>query len=453
MYFLKNYKNRQKSFFCYFALLHHYSLTYSYFECNEELDAIILERSGKTTIIMSFSAMEITSGSKNAEGYDNMRLVRRYRYIGLVLLPFLLFMAIFSDSIRNFSVGGKKIRKKNDKTCLQECTIIRNQRYDQFKGKDMLNRNDLLKLVTDAKERLITKLKIDYGEENFSKIFIKDDGSFRPFLPFGDHSLDRLKRKLTIKVLSAQKALKQKEESFNGCDCINGDKGFYYNSADQTISTDDGNASTTFHNDKSFEKYVWATGGHSAAAAHGNLFNESYTAFLERDLKDVFGSIGIDFEGRNYAMGGTGSAAEIAMCFEEIFGSDLDMFSWDYGMTDVGQPIRLMHYAYRGGLSSGRPAFMAIRINLDRGDQEGIMKVLNDLGMSIFVEDDDMWFKKFIPDSFGLSKAEINEMPEYIKNFKCNDVIEKGEPYCIDEKYSRDVCEDREGKAPWHPGM
>ena len=155
------------------------------------MDAISLERSGKTDIIMPVSAMEITTGSKNVEGYDNMRLIRRYRYIGLVLLPFLLFMAIFSDSIRSFSVGGKKIRKKNDMTCLQECTVIRSERYDRFKGKDILDRSDLLKLVTDAKEQLITNLKIDYGEENFSKIFIKDDGSFRPFLPFGDHSLDR----------------------------------------------------------------------------------------------------------------------------------------------------------------------------------------------------------------------------------------------------------------------
>ena len=28
------------------------------------------------------------------------------------------------------------------------------------------------------------------------------------------------------------------------------------------------------------------------------------------------------------------SGYEISMCFEQIFGSDIDFFSWDFGMTD-----------------------------------------------------------------------------------------------------------------------
>lgn len=58
-----------------------------------------------------------------------------------------------------------------------------------------------------------------------------------------------------------------------------------------------------------------------------------------------------------------------------------------------------------------------------------------------------------IPNTFGLSTEEINEMPEYVRNYKCNDYYEKGEPFCEIEKYSRDICEDRQGKAPWHPGI
>ena len=154
-------------------------------------------------------------------------------------------------------------------------------------------------------------------------------------------------------------------------------------------------------------------------------------------------------------MGGTGSAAEIAMCWNEIFGDDVDFFSWDYGMTDVGQPLRLMHYAYRGALSSGRPAFMGIRVNLDRGKQDKMIEVLEDNGVPIFLQDNHLWtvMREGIPDSFGLSTDEINAMPEYVRNYKCNDVIEKGEPFCEIEKYSRDICVDRQGKAPWHPGM
>eukprot|EP00536_Pseudo-nitzschia_multiseries_P002555 jgi/Psemu1/183824/e_gw1.34.121.1 len=209
--------------------------------------------------------------------------------------------------------------------------------------------------------------------------------------------------------------------------------------------------------DTVYEKYVWATGGHSAAAAHGNLYDESYTAFLEKDLRDVFESIGIDFEGRNYAMGGTGSAAEISMCWTQIFGTDVDFFSWDYGMTDAGEPFRLMHYAYRGAISPGRPAFMGIRVRVsaDKGEQDNMMEKLEEDGMSIFMEDDDLFHKMRlgVPDTFGLTTDEINAMPEYVRNFQCNGMFEKGEPFCETEKYSGEMCENRRGKAPWHPGI
>jgi hypothetical protein len=52
-----------------------------------------------------------------------------------------------------------------------------------------------------------------------------------------------------------------------------------------------------------YEKYVFANGGHSQAAGHGNMFNETYTAYFSKDVEDVFGAIGIKFEGRNYAYG------------------------------------------------------------------------------------------------------------------------------------------------------
>lgn len=154
-------------------------------------------------------------------------------------------------------------------------------------------------------------------------------------------------------------------------------------------------------------------------------------------------------------MGGTGSAAEISMCWTEIFGRDVDFFSWDYGMTDAGQPTRLMHYAHRGFVSPGQPAFMGIRVELDRGKQGKVLKSMEKHGMPIFVQDNKLFSKmrEGIPDTFGLGTKEIDAMPEYVRNFECEGKFEKGEPFCEIEKYSRDICEDRKGKAPWHPGM
>ena len=55
---------------------------------------------------------------------------------------------------------------------------------------------------------------------------------------------------------------------------------------------------------------------------------------MEAAVKPIFQAIGLDFVGRNYAMGGTSSFPEIANCLAEIFGLDTDVLSWDFGMTD-----------------------------------------------------------------------------------------------------------------------
>jgi hypothetical protein len=243
-----------------------------------------------SSTMTSLKPMEIkTSHEADTQGKE-MRLFWRYKYyFGILLVPLYLFFSIF---VGNFGLG-----KKSNKVCHQECSVRRNQRYEHFKGRDILNTEDLLNQVADETKLLVEKLQVDYGKETFKTIFMNDDGKVRPFVPFGDESTERLKRKLMIKVLSAQKDLMQKESVFNGCDCVNGDVGIPRNPSTETkkwkSSVEEDDDEHTL-----FENYIWATGGHSASAGHGNLFNESYTAFMERDLKDVFGSIGIDFQGR-----------------------------------------------------------------------------------------------------------------------------------------------------------
>jgi hypothetical protein len=73
--------------------------------------------------------------------------------------------------------------------------------------------------------------------------------------------------------------------------------------------------------------FIWATTGHSAAAGHGNLFNQSYSASIETAARLVFQELGINFYAKNYAMGGTWSAPETALCLPEIVGKDVDMLT------------------------------------------------------------------------------------------------------------------------------
>ncbi len=292
---------------------------------------------------------------------------------------------------------------------------------------DLLNRKDLLRMARAAKEQVIEHLRIDYGDYT-DAIFL---GPGKSFSPMSERSVERLKRKLTMKVLEMQINVMKAEKQT--CDC---------EGSNQKSAT--------------YAKYVWATGGHSAAAGHGNLFNESYTAYLGRDARIVFGAIGIEFEDRNYAMGGTTSGLEVSMCWQQIFGVDVDFVSWDYGMTDGNYPQRMLHFGYRGGLSKGRPAMLAMRIGgRSAKSRESALQTLEDTGMSVFVGTDSSYSLRNggVPDSAGLTRAEIEALPQYVQNLRCGDQFENGDPYCRQEKYTTDVCMSRPKQTGWHPGL
>ena len=136
---------------------------------------------------------------------------------------------------------------------------------------------------------------------------------------------ENFKRKMLIKILETQSNIRREESNYMNCDCINGDKPI--NNGDGAVvdggdiplavyeaSLDNGNANMKVtHTFKEsyidiasyFSKFVWVNGGHSASAGHGNFHNETYTATLQKTIQYVFQSIGIEFEARNYAMGGT----------------------------------------------------------------------------------------------------------------------------------------------------
>ncbi len=304
----------------------------------------------------------------------------------------------------------------------EACICASEARQQKFKG-DLMNRRDLVRMAEDAKERLIEKLRMDYGDY-FEPIFV---GPGKSFSPMSKQSEERLKRKLMIKVLQMQIKVEQ------ACDC---------EKAKQPDTT--------------YGKYVWATGGHSAAAGHGNLFNESYTAHLTRDARIVFEAIGLEFEGRNYGMGGTRSGPEISMCWQQIFGLDVDFVSWDYALTDLKDTNKILHFGYRGGISQGRPALLAMRIGGRRHDGwQKMLQTLDEIGMSVFVGTDESYDlrKDGLPNSDGLTRAEIDALPYYVRNLKCGDVLEKGDPFCGEEKYTKGACSLRPRQVSWHPGL
>jgi hypothetical protein len=288
-----------------------------------------------------------------------------------------------------------------------------------------------------AKIKLVELWKSQYGNQHYRNIFYEngdhEDSSVsrgRKLFVSGNCnatkiSWDRLKRKLQIKILRGELI------------------------HDHDADNDESNPLPT--------SLVWATGGHSATAAHGNFYDESYTAYLERSSRMIWdnGIQTVRFVGRNYAMGGTAAGAEVAMCIDAIFGTDIDILVWDFGMTD-GTEVELLNlYGHRAALNRGRPILLAFHAGGQAQQRRAqVVQTLEDMGMAALISSEQVMDDAMaaIPDSFGLSDSEIQQLPPFVRNFRCGSQIENGEPYCGSEKYNMTMCTDRKGRASWHPG-
>jgi hypothetical protein len=175
---------------------------------------------------------------------------------------------------------------------------------------------------------------------------------------------------------------------------------------------------------------------------------------MERALRPIFDAVGINFVARNYAMGGTASSPELAMCTESIYGTDVDVISWDFGMTDGRDPIHMGTYFYRAANIPSHPVGVALHVSR-RG---GYLQALQDLerkGMSMFylVEGEETAAIMGTPETFGLTEAQIEALPTHVRSFRCNSQYpEVGDPTCSRDKWNNTMCVKRRFRTNWHPG-
>jgi hypothetical protein len=143
-------------------------------------------------------------------------------------------------------------------------------------------------------------------------------------------------------------------------------------------------------------------------------------------------------------------------CNEAIFGTDPDVLSWDFAMLDGRIWDRKGMYSNRGaGLNPNRPAIFDMFLDkfVERRVEE--IRKIEERGLTGLYMNPDVFqeMKDGIPDTFGLNSEQINALPRFVRHFKCQDDLEKGDPTCDDMKYDNDeVCPDRKGMATWHPG-
>jgi hypothetical protein len=180
------------------------------------------------------------------------------------------------------------------------------------------------------------------------------------------------------------------------------------------------------------------------------MWRESYTKVMDWGVKDIFAACGVDFVTRNHAMGGTPSAPEVAICSKEIFGTDVDVLLWDTGMTDGRVYWKMLMYFLRAGTLAQQPAVVGFNNN----GRPRAVQAAEDTGMPAFLQyhPDEKARNRAIPDTFGLSDAEIAAMPKFVQHYKCGAQIEKGDPGCEAEKWNKTMCNDRKFRTSWHPG-
>jgi hypothetical protein len=184
---------------------------------------------------------------------------------------------------------------------------------------------------------------------------------------------------------------------------------------------------------------------------------------MERALQPVLGAIGIDFYGKNYAMGGTGSGGEVSLCAASIFGKDNDFFTWDYGMTDGKSLDSIYWYAKRQASLSQlkpenndgiphRPALFALHHS--RQIRGRLIPHLEDANLTVLaMHPESVNFLTFgFPDMINMSDAKAAELPRYVAYMRCGRGYEGGEPGCGKHKFNNTICPKRGNQQGWHPG-
>jgi len=155
----------------------------------------------------------------------------------------------------------------------------------------------LLGELSKERRRVMELIKNDYGEEHYSSVF-GPSLRFNDVISMDDITRERIINRLMLKIAAAHSSHHTDSEPF----------------------------------------FTWITSGDETAAAYGNFQHQSYTSILLETVSTSFAALGIRFEARNHAMGRHISRSpELAFCMESIFGEELDIVSWDFGLGDASR--------------------------------------------------------------------------------------------------------------------
>jgi hypothetical protein len=293
------------------------------------------------TKLNQFSSQKIEKPTMYLPSYHSTMTTFSSRWHRLTtILSLLCGTALLLLLNESSNENGATIPRRNLATedCETQCKDPSFKDLQHFEGDDLLKPENMLERLKRQRAVWVNqKLKNDYGADVYQNIFEPLEGNERVSsgrnrifkdvhalhtskladdeVNLGaDEGWQRLVRKMKMKVLQLQISMLDERQNakaicLDECDGEDEDSSRFLKVAPSTGL---------------YSKLTWATGGHSASAGHGNFFRDSYTSRMEMAVKPLFKSIGLEFEARNYAMGGTDSAEEVALCMNQIFGRDID---------------------------------------------------------------------------------------------------------------------------------
>jgi len=267
---------------------------------------------------------------------------------------------------------------------------------------------EVTKRLDDSLHSLAERLRFDYGQ--YLESVVWNDTNLEELFSSSPSAKDQLVRRMQIKFLAS------------------------------VFERDDTEGNS---------KFTWVTAGHSAAAGHGNLFNQSYTAMLEDTVKDVFSSVGIDFGAKNYAMGGMRSYPELALCMESVYGEDIDVLSWDFGMTDGSNYDAITLWGHRTKLLSTQPVLFGMTFD-DRYRVQHFHD-LERIGLGTVTLNNFHNILNILPDSLKLNDTQ--SIPPALRYYLCDGHVEPHKEPCVSYKFNTEqFCPNVQGQVSWHPG-
>lgn len=121
--------------------------------------------------------------------------------------------------------------------------------------------------------------------------------------------------------------------------------------------------------------------------------------------------------------------------------------------TDGGNIAAMEVYFRHAGMNPGRPACVGLFIEgRFRAAHVQVLSDLQEAGLSALYLDHFSDVVDKIPDTFGLTVEQAADLPPFVRDFKCDKKVEKGDPSCGDHKFTSSICPTRKFKTSWHPG-